>query len=111
VGEPIEPAERYSFLAQDVQIQPEQIYTTAYWARADTQEGGSIALQLNWLDDQRQIIDTVGIWKKLDPDWKRYQMHVQAPEGAKYARFLVLVGGDQAAWFDDVCFAAGDDCP
>jgi hypothetical protein len=106
-----DPQEQYSFLTQDIPVEPGQIYTFSQWARPDRSAGDYLDVQVAWLDAGGQVVGSDGVWKKLGPDWRRYAMHIQAPPEARAARIYLLLTGAQAAWFDDICFTAGDGCP
>jgi hypothetical protein len=105
------PQEQYAYLFQNLSAQPGQIYTFAQWVRPDPSASEYVAVQVAWLDANGQELDADGVWQKLQDDWQRYAIHVQAPPQAAGVRVYLLVTGAQAAWFDDICFAAGDSCP
>lgn len=103
------PTDKYSFIFQQVNINPQEVYTAGYWAK--TASGAvTLQLQINWLDkDENQLYSELD-WLDLRDEWQFYQLHATAPWNAAYAQVVASVTGDGTAWIDDLCFASGGHC-
>ncbi len=103
------PQSSYSYISQEVTADARKAYTVGYWARSDT--AMSLMLQIQWLDIDHKLISEEVEWKPLQAQWSWYALSSQAPDGARFARVFASASGDGSAWFDDVCFTQGGNCP
>ena len=50
-------------------------------------------------------------WKNVRQDWNWISKFSQSPENANYADIYASLGGSENALVDEICFAAGQQCP
>ena len=103
------PQEGYGYVFQKRTIRANQIYTAGYWVLSETPV--TIQLQIYWLDEAGGLIDTSMEWKTSQPGWGWVQMSAVAPNEARGAEIYASLSNQGQAWFDDLCFAAGQRCP
>lgn len=103
------PQASYSLISQQVPVEAGKAYTVGYWARANTPV--SLQLQIQWLDADSNPIREEVQWRPLQVQWSWYTLASQAPDNASFARIFASVTGGDPAWFDDLCFTRGGNCP
>jgi hypothetical protein len=101
-------AESYGSVYQQVPVEEKILYTAGYWV--DSDKPVTFALQICWLDANRQTLDRDLEWEITRPGWNLYQISAMAPQGAVFAEIYASVANDDIAWFDDLCFAVGQTC-
>jgi hypothetical protein len=95
----------YSGLFQDVSTLPDQVYTLSYWCRADG--SSSLQMQIDWLDANKELINSTQLWKSIEVDWKEYRISDTAPRNAAWGRVYLSVTGNGIVWCDDLAMVPG----
>lgn len=99
-----------SVVYQDVQINPNQLYTVGYWA-SSIDKNQQIQIFFGWLDEDNKEIRRNADWQFLDTYWNHYTLSATAPEEARGARIYISISTEGSAVFDSICFAEGQFCP
>jgi 4-amino-4-deoxy-L-arabinose transferase-like glycosyltransferase len=96
-------ADRTGGLFALVPIEPGQPYSLGHWSRAD-RPNQLARLQINWFDNQMQMVDVSIQVLPTGPQWAWHEFPVMAPANASLAQVFVSVHEDSEVWFDDYMF-------
>jgi hypothetical protein len=99
-----------NFLYQEVPVNSGHLYTFGMWVRSDV-DAQLARQQIMWRDENLATVLLSFEPVYTDRTWRWVEMSVSAPEGARSARIYVTSHTGFVTWMDDVCFAAGPECP
>lgn len=93
--------EAQRFYLQGVPIHASRFYLLTASMKSEEKPSGYGRLHINWRDSQGNLIRVDIEDVKVEEEWKRFSMVIQAPEGAAKAWVLADTYGDSVVWFDN----------
>jgi len=94
---------------QEVPVVPGELYSLSHWTRADI-PNQLARLQINWMDETHTYLSTSFQVVEVGTEWTQSEFSVSPPANAAYAEIFVSTHENSQVFFDDYCFAEGDEC-
>lgn len=103
-------SDKFGWVKQKLEIESNQLYTFGYWAKA-LGNNAILLMQLRWLDENENLIESDEIWKNVETEWNWFYWYSQSPQNSKFVEIYLSLGNSEGVLFDQVCLAAGQTCP